>query len=641
MRSIAFSLLAATVLYAEVLITYSDGHYYVTTYGVKDKQSHVQVFIDADNNPRTGYSKDEIKGADYLLEDHHLFKRKENSSRWSGWQKIADVKFFYGPYTYAGFTVKDTWMKLREGYRAVAYEVSRDWKHKKLLNEHFTSLYGPGYKEAGSKADAGKELKTVVFKETPYALRNPLKGLMGGNSHNRYRSVSKIYVHWNQIEKSAHDDVRKVRRYSDNVFAKYARQNIKVMPRVLLMEGHKTFFPDDLSLQDHENHTKKFAQRIRNLVKKISIWDNDPRVGFVQMGIYGTWGEQYLGHGYKYNPMTPNIAKALGDSFSKYFRHKKVLVRLPEYFDKKYLQAHNNRFRGYTFTNYYNFGVYWDAWGWENETRDNGLDFDTVLRETKIWEHDPVLGELAMGRGGRSSHYATLDDYPKSVNYQKAINEIIAKNFLTPEYNDYITDYIREFHCTGMTWLSDYSGKDPKVYASMAKMQKALGYRYVLKKAEFSKKVQPGGTLHVAFDVVNTGSARFYYNWPVEVALLDARTREVIWSERFQSADIRKWLPGDRWDAVHNRYRTKAETYHISERFTLPRSLAQGDYILTLAILDPAGMRPAVRFAVTNYFKDGRTPLGIVGVGKAPSERKLAFDDINDVSELGYKTSIF
>ena len=641
-KSIIFSLLTAAALHAEVLILHHpDGIYSMTTYGVEDKKSHVQVFIDADNNPRTGYSKGDIRGADYLLEDNHLFRRKENSSRWSGWQKVGDIAFSHQPHTYVTFVVKDTMMQLSEEHRAVAYEVSQDWRDKKLLDEHFSSFYPPGYVEPDSDTEESGNTQEVTFQETPYALRNPLKGLMGGGPKNRYRSVSKIYVPWNKIEKSARDGADKVRRYSNSVFAGYARKNVKVMPRVLLMKKHPAFFPDDMSLQDHENHTQKFARRIRELVKKISIWDNDPRVGFVQMGIYGTWGEQYLGDGFTYNPMTPNIAKALGDSFSRYFKHKKVLVRLPQYFDKKYLQAHNNRFRGHTFTNYYNFGVYWDAWGWEHETRKSGLDFDTVMRQTRIWEHDPVLGELAMGRGGRSSHYATLDDYPANADRGTALNEIIAKNFLTPEYNDYITDYIRKFHCTGMTWLSNYRGYDKSVLKAMAKMQKDLGYRYVLKKATFSKRIEKGGSLEISFDVVNSGSARFYYDWPVEVSLIDINTKEVVWSDRFKSVNIQKWLPGDRWDAKNNRYKTAAKTYHIKERFTIPNSLKTGDYAVALAILDPAGMRPAVRFAVTNYFKDGRTPLGVIGVGKEPTTDKLTFDNINDVSGLGYKISLF
>jgi hypothetical protein len=36
---------------------------------------------------------------------------------------------------------------------------------------------------------------------------------------------------------------------------------------------------------------------------------------------------------------------------------------------------------------------------------------------------------------------------------------------------------------------------------------------------------------------------------------------------------------------------------------------------MALAILDPAGMRPAVCFATTQYWRGGRHPIGRVGFG--------------------------
>lgn len=56
---------------------------------------------------------------------------------------------------------------------------------------------------------------------------------------------------------------------------------------------------------------------------------------------------------------------------------------------------------------------------------------------------------------------------------------------------------------------------------------------------------------------------------------------------------------------------------------------ARREYILALAILDPAGNLPSVRFATTNYFRGGRHPIGWIGVGRRqPKQRPLpAFDD--------------
>ena len=48
----------------------------------------------------------------------------------------------------------------------------------------------------------------------------------------------------------------------------------------------------------------------------------------------------------------------------------------------------------------------------------------------------------------------------------------------------------------------------------------------------------------------NTGSAPFYPDWPVAVALLDSTTKKPVWSAPLADVDIRKWLPGEDWDSA-------------------------------------------------------------------------------------------
>ena len=65
--------------------------------------------------------------------------------------------------------------------------------------------------------------------------------------------------------------------------------------------------------------------------------------------------------------------------------------------------------------------------------------------------------------------------------------------------------------------------------------------------------------------------------------------------------------------------------------------MAPGEYILALAILDPAGNVPAVRFAIKNYFKGGRHPMGKIGVNYTPEAFTVReFDDIRLDSSLFY-----
>ena len=51
-------------------------------------KDHVIVFIDADNNSDTGYTKSDIVGADILLQSGTIYKRKAQSTKWSDWESI-------------------------------------------------------------------------------------------------------------------------------------------------------------------------------------------------------------------------------------------------------------------------------------------------------------------------------------------------------------------------------------------------------------------------------------------------------------------------------------------------------------------------------------------------------------------------
>ncbi len=65
-----------------------------------------QVFLDADNNKQTGYTRKQENpkaiGADYLIEGSNLFKYegKNGSSEWEGWRYLYDLNSFGDPYVW-------------------------------------------------------------------------------------------------------------------------------------------------------------------------------------------------------------------------------------------------------------------------------------------------------------------------------------------------------------------------------------------------------------------------------------------------------------------------------------------------------------------------------------------------------------
>jgi len=107
----------------------------------------------------------------------------------------------------------------------------------------------------------------------------------------------------------------------------------------------------------------------------------------------------------------------------------------------------------------------------------------------------------------------------------------------------------------------------------------------------------------------------------------------------FRTTDIRNWLPGDDWDPAQGQYAIPAAVVSFQDSFLLPGDLKTGEYSLALAILDPGGNLPCARLAIRNYRNGGYHPIGMVGVGYAPTTAEipsLSFDDLEADGSLHY-----
>jgi hypothetical protein len=206
-----------------------------------------------------------------------------------------------------------------------------------------------------------------------------------------------------------------------------------------------------------------------------------------------------------------------------------------------------------------------------------------------------------------------------------------------PIHRIYIKNLINLLHINHLGWIDQYDQKNEAAIKGAEELQKAMGYRFIITEFSYSSRIDPGGYLGIEFKVVNTGSSPFYYNWPVEISLLDLKTKEPIWKTKLPNVDIRKWLPGDRWSITESRYEIPAEVYSLKETLALPRDLEKGKFLLAISINDPAGDNPSVRFAIKNYLNGGRHPIGFIGVGvENDGLQRLGFDNLKNDRSLYY-----
>jgi len=443
-------------------------------------------------------------------------------------------------------------------------------------------------------------LTSVVLSESDEAFPNPMKGFrpsvhLGERNfvEHEYATVYKHYIKYSDLETSSEDKAQRIKDWSNRAWAGIEFRNIKVIPRVVIIYpdgpdgGTEGYWPVDLP---HDGTPDQWlspivrARLVRFVQKLGEAWDNDPRVAAVEMGLVGKWGEHHI-----YPETFPGgtdripdgLQTALGNAFQKAFKNKKVMIRYPE-----------------TFTGYA-FGQYWDSFALPDD-QTGGTGF--AARDS--WRTQMMSGEVAYDWGDQS----LLGGQPDNT----------LKNPLAVTY---VIDWIRRTHTSSLGWISGYNRRNPSVAAGASALQKAFGYRLVVKEARYSTSTLPGGKLELEFVVANTGNAPFYYRWPVQASLL-AADRSVAWSG-IVDTDIRTWLPG-----TENT---------VTAAFSLPPTLPRGTYVIALAVLDPDADKPSLRFANTNYYSGGHTPLGLAGVGQQPADRALGpFDGLKNDRSLGY-----
>ena len=503
----------------------------------------------------------------------------------------------------------------------------------------------------GSVTDVKVSGDMVVVKPLDYdgPFRNPMMGWRDVFSPGLdpvpasyplpYGSMYREFIPWNSIEDKESDGVDKILEFCDRRWKGVEKMNVKVIPRVYIhwlgtppvddpdrLDGIR--FPSDIPYEYKEGDPypmtggyfhPAFQDRVRKLVAKLGeAWDNDPRVAYVEMGIVGQWSEHHSPNISTYWPphdfpehienvtWIPGIEKTLGDAFSAAFKNKKVMVRY-----------------AYEFRDY-KVGYDWDSWGIAQEDE---RGYAEMKKMGDRWKTHPYGGEICWNWG---------DFYDKF--YPEGLPAILEDEATL----DKIIRYIRELHANHLGYYSyarpvvDFSLPE---YAKAAEVQMALGYRFVLDRFSYSRRVEPSGKLKIEFSVRNLGSSPFYYDWPIEIAFLDLQTKTPVWREFITDAKVNEWYPGDDWNDETKRYMTSPETYKIIREFTLPQDLETGKYIVSVSIVDPAGNHPSLRFASRQYFTGGRHPMGYVGVGCDVEDYSMpvsGFDNIYTDTNLFY-----
>jgi len=419
------------------------------------------------------------------------------------------------------------------------------------------------------------QAKAITLAYAPGPPDNPLKGFIPylGSKTNfphsmewDYTSVASVMTgegrfDWTPFEARLNAAATRGHQFYARFFLEYPGKPTGV-PRYLIDAGltmHRWTnsntqpFPPKLSeTPDYEDPRLRTAMVsfIRALGAK---YDGDPRVGFIGLGLLGTWGEW---HNYPHDEWfaSKTVQAEVMDAFESAFKRTRLVARYP---------AGTNDAR-HADNSHRTIGYHDDSFAWatvHTGKPSDGWFFETLLRRAGAqdkWRAQPIGGEV------RPEVWKGLFNEPSSA----------------PQGQE----FDRSLAVTHASWLSNEGAFSASLQGAARKRAleaaRQLGYEFYVSSVALPSG-PASGLMPVSLTLTNTGVAPFYYDWPIELAALDAQGEiSKTWRTHWKLTDI---LPGD--PSTHWAYEIDTT------------SLSRGTYRLLLRVVNPLPNGNPLRWA--------------------------------------------
>ena len=364
--------------------------------------------------------------------------------------------------------------------------------------------------------------QTLTLQYQPAPPGNPLVGLVpyAGAGRDRFpHSLEFNYVrfadlvigpdqyNWAPLEKLLDDVASRGNQTIFRVYLEFSNQT-NLIPQFLLDAGltvHNYPNNDDprykpAETPDYENPALRRAltQFIAALGAK---YDGDPRIGFITAGLLGSWGEW---HNYPRDDLfaSKTVQTEVLNAYEAAFHTTPILLRYPAGPDDKTHAENASR----------PFGFHDDSFAWATlETPGRYTDWYYMALLNKAgpqarnkWKTMPIGGEI------RPEAWGHVFDEKSSL----------------PQ----IQDFAACVEQTHVSWLMD-SGLFGRAFTPERKeratpLVRRMGYEFHVPTVTINEPDPQ--TIHLQLDVENRGVAPFYYDWPIQYALLPAKSDEPV-----------------------------------------------------------------------------------------------------------------
>lgn len=302
-------------------------------------------------------------------------------------------------------------------------------------------------------------------------------------------------------------------------------------------------------------NSESFLTAYANLMKAIGAkYDKDPRINFVDVGGYGSWGEYHiyqLGGATMSRENSKRMIKSVLDAFPSKF----VLMMTPgpEYLSDAMAMSPR-------------IGIRVDCVGTKGMT---GSKIDDVPAALERWKTAPWVAEWCGNEN----------------NFQLGL------------------DQVRKYHISNMSsWNMkiSYEQMNATQKTNFIQANKESGYRYVINNLTLST-LRPGGAMTVNSKWSNVNVGVTYHDWNIMYQLRNPSTGTVAFEGK-SSLALRTLLP------------TGNTPKAVTDNFTLPANLSAGNYDFHVKVVSPEGYLKPMQLAIQGKTADGSYKLGSVKV---------------------------
>lgn len=427
--------------------------------------------------------------------------------------------------------------------------------------------------------------KTFAYPLTHAPIINPLMGwapwATAGDDIQQPHTLVYADLTWREFEPTeGYFDFESFEQ--ENHFADWRDENVRIVFRFVLdvprseshmdipdwlfekINGDGTFYDGDYGKGFSPNYANPILMEYHQ--KAISAlgehYSSNDFIAYIELGSIGHWGEWHVNLGNDI-PMLPN---------------ESIRNRYVEHYLDAFPNTHLMMRRPFTIARDHNLGLFNDMTGDYEDTLSwlewiyNGGEYTQTNEVNGLvsipdgWKTAPI--------GGEQSPSLSDDEM-----YGTLLNQTL--------------DLLKQSHTSFIGPGGPYNVPiDSELQTGLDTVLSTIGYRLYIKETVLSPTSLLSSRLRLQITFGNNGIAPFYYEWPMELYVIDQKG--TIVHQQIIDIDIRSILPDE---------------FVQKEILVNTRQIPTGTYTLGLGIIDPLTGQPAVYFAMHTNRQDAIVEL--------------------------------